>query len=69
MTTEDALHVQANAEAATAPPPQDAGARPAVPRWRRIACNPILRILIFIALAAVFSLLARWLTGTSRPSM
>lgn len=69
MTTEDALHVQANAEAATAPPPQDAGARPAVPRWRRIACNPILRILIFIALAAVFSLLARWLTGTSRAGL
>lgn len=69
MTTEDVMQVQANAEVVTAATPQDAVVLPTVPRWRRIACNPILRILIFIALAAAFSLLARWLTGTSRTGL
>lgn len=66
-TTEHTTQVPAEAEVAAAPLPQDEVAvPPVVPRWRRIACNPILRILIFVALAAVFSLLARWITGGQR---
>lgn len=69
MTTEDAVQVQANAVVATSPLPQDDVAPPMVPRWRRIACNPVLRIVIFIALAAAFSLLTRWITGTQRSGL
>ena len=67
MTTEHTTQVPAEAEVAAVPLPQDeVAAPPVVPRWRRIACNPILRILIFVALAAAFSLLARWITGGQR---
>ena len=70
MTMEDTMQAQTEAEVAAAPTTQDEVAAPsAVPRWRRIACNPILRIVIFIALALVLSLLVRWLTGAQRTGL
>jgi membrane protease YdiL (CAAX protease family) len=65
MTSEDSTQMPADASL----PQDDIVSPPAVPRWRRIACNPLLRILIFVALAAAFSLLARWVTGMQRTGL
>lgn len=65
MTSEDTTQMPADA----ALPQDEIVSPPAVPRWRRIACNPLLRILIFVALAAAFSLLARWMTGAPRTGL
>jgi len=67
MTTNDLepLHADSRVVEATAAPIEVA-APVVVPRWLRIARNPLLRILIFVALAAAFSLLARWITGGQR---
>ena len=73
MTTEDTMQVPADVDvppaettlAETPPLPVDQSP----PRWVRIMRNPLLRILIFIAMTVAFSLLVRWVTGTHRTGL
>ena len=73
MTTEDTMQVPADVDvppaettlAETSPLPVDQSP----PRWVRIMRNPLLRILIFIAMTVAFSLLVRWVTGTHRTGL